>query len=88
MFQGYQEGKVCPPGQDTGYIHILGQHFSLYWGMPWLPVPQLLARYLELHSYIRHQRGSPDLPQGHDEGPLSSKDQSVDYNVSRPCTYY
>ena len=88
MFQGYQEGKVCPPGQDTGCISILGQHFSLYWGMPWLPVPQLLARYLELHSYIRHQRGSPDLPQGHDGGPFNNEDWSVDHNIRRLCTYY
>ena len=62
MFQRYQKEKVCPPGQDTGRICILGQHFSLYWGMPWLPVPYLLARCLWLHNYIRHERGCPDLP--------------------------
>ena len=55
MFQGYQEGKVCLPGQDTGHIFILGQHFSLYRGMPRLPAPDLLARCLRLHNYIRHQ---------------------------------
>ena len=62
MFQGYQEGKVCPPGQDTGCISILGQHFGLYWDMPRLPVPHLLARCLRLHNYIRHQRGCLVLP--------------------------
>jgi len=34
MFQGYQDRKVCPPGQDTGCISILGQHFSLHWACP------------------------------------------------------
>lgn len=32
MFQSYQEKKVCPPGQDTGCIPMLGQRFGLQWG--------------------------------------------------------
>ena len=88
MFQGYQEGKVCPPGQDTGHSSILGQHFGLYWGVHWLPVPYLLARCLQLYNYIRHQWGCPDLPQGHDGGPFNNEDWSVDHNIRRLCTYY
>lgn len=88
MFQGYQEGKACPLGQGTGSISILGQHCGLYWGMSQPPVLYPLARYLQLHSYIRHQRGCPDLPQGHEGGPLSSEEQSIDHNIGRPCTNY
>jgi len=33
VVQMFQEGKVCPPGQNTGCIPVLGQHFSFQWGM-------------------------------------------------------
>ena len=56
MFQRYQEGKVCPPGQHTGRVSILGQHFRLYRGTSWPPVPHFLAGCLRLHNNIRHQR--------------------------------
>ena len=74
--------------EDIHCIPILGQHCSLHWDMPQLPVLHPLARYLQLHSYIRHQREGPDLPRGHDEVPFSNEDWSIDHNVGRPCTDY
>ena len=53
---GVPGGEDLLSRQDTVHIPILGQHFSLHWDMPQTLVPHPLARCLQLHNYIRHQR--------------------------------